>query len=88
VHSRDKFAIVGAASRPRKAGGRRPKRQIQLPARYSHDYPVEQGHNYLVRSIPNGVWAKARKKALAEHRSIRVVLISALELYAAGRLRT
>jgi hypothetical protein len=77
---------VGAVSRPRKAGGRRPQRQIQLPARYSHEYPVETGHNYLVRSIPLAIWARARKRALAEQRAIRGVVIRALELYAAGRL--
>ena len=71
--------------RSRKASGR-PKRQIQLPARYSHDYPVQHGHNYLVRSIPPNVWTRARKRAASEERAIRVVVIRALELYASGRL--
>ena len=78
---------MGTASRSRKAGGRRPKRQIQLPARYSHEYPVKDGHDYRVRSIPDHIWTAARRRSLAEHRSIRVVIVRALELYAAGRLR-
>ena len=60
--------------------------KIQLPTKYSHDYPVGKGHNYLVRSIPLAVWRNARKRATAEERAMRVVLIRALELYAAGRL--
>ncbi len=77
---------MGDARRPRKADARRSRRQIQLPAKYSHDYPVSDGHNYLLRSVPLTTWAQARKRALAEDRSVRVVLIRALEAYAAGRL--
>lgn len=47
---------------------------------------MKDGHNYLVRSIPSAIWAAARKRALSEQRAIRVVVIRALELYAAGRL--
>ena len=74
---------VGAASRPRKAGRLLP-RQIQLPARYSPGYPVKNGHNHLVRSIPVEIWEAARKRAHAEERAMRNVVIVAPELYAAG----
>jgi hypothetical protein len=47
---------------------------------------VKNGHNYLVRSIPVEIWEAARKRAHAEQRAIRNVLIRALEIYAAGRL--
>ena len=72
--------------RSRRASGR-PKRQIQLPATYSKEYPVKDGHNYLVRSIPRDVWVAVRKRATSEERAIRVVVIRALELYASGRLQ-
>ena len=75
-----------AAPRPRKTGERRPKRKVQLPARYSHEYPVHEGHNYSLYAIPFDVWERAKRRAHAEDRSVRVVLIRALELYAAGRL--
>jgi hypothetical protein len=48
---------------------------------------VGHGHNYLVRSIPSDIWAAARKRALSDQRSIRGVVIRALELYASGRLK-
>lgn len=54
--------------------------------RYSHEYPVQHGHD-LVRSIPLDLWTRARKRAHGEHRSMRVVVIRALKLYASGRLQ-
>lgn len=42
------------------------------------------GHDYRLRSVPLGIWKRATKRAMAEERSIRVVLIRALEAYAAG----
>ncbi len=48
---------------------------------------MNQGHNYLVRSIPTDTWTAARKRATADQKAIRVVVIRALELYAAGRLK-
>ena len=77
---------MGAARRsPRAAKAKRARRKIQLPARYSKDYPVSSGHDYRLRSVPVPTWKRATKRALAEERSIRVVLIRALEEYAAGR---
>lgn len=70
----------------RSATAKRQGRKIRLQARYSHEYPVEKGHNYLLRSIPADLWKRAIKRALAEQRSMRVILIRALEQYAAGRL--
>ncbi len=43
------------------------------------------GHDYRLRSVPLTIWKQAAKRALAEDRSIRVVLIRALDEYAAGR---
>ena len=77
---------MARAPRPRKVGEPRPKRKVTLPEKYSHDFPVAHGHDYRVRSIPAEVWKGARKRALAEQRSMRFVVIKALELYAAGRL--
>jgi hypothetical protein len=78
---------VGASPRTRKtAGGKRPRRQVQLPSKYSHAYPVRTGHDYVLNSIPVDVWRRAKKRAHAEDRSVRVVLIRALELYGSGRI--
>jgi hypothetical protein len=78
---------VGRALRPRSAAGaKRRRRDVQLPAKYSHEYPVSQGHQYRIRSVPLAVWTRAMRRAHGEQRSIRVVLIRALELYADGRL--
>ena len=43
------------------------------------------GHDYRLRSVPFTIWKPANKRALADERAIRVVLIRALEEYAAGR---
>lgn len=75
---------MGAAPRSRKAGERpNPK---DYPARFSREYPVEKGHNYSLNGIPQEVWKRAKKRAHADERSIRVVLIRALELYGNGRI--
>ena len=79
---------MGRAPRPRqRAAGQRPRRAIQLPAKYSHEFPVNEGHNYLLRAVPVDTWKRALKRSQAEDRAIRVVLIRALEEYAAGRLQ-
>jgi hypothetical protein len=79
---------VGRARRPagQPADGKRRRREVQLPARYSHDYPVSEGHDYSLNAIPTAIWERAKRRAHAEDRSVRVVLIRALDLYAAGRL--
>lgn len=52
-------------------------------ARYSREYPVTGGHDYFVRSIPTKTWDAVEKRAEREgRRSIRVVAIKLLELYA------
>ncbi len=77
---------MGAASRPRKAGGRRPKRQVQLPKEYSHDYPVGEGHDYVLNAVPFEIWQRAKRRAHGNQRSVRVILIRALDRYGSGRL--
>jgi hypothetical protein len=77
---------VGAASRPRKAGGRRPKRQVQFPPQYSHDYPVSHGHHYALHAVPLDIWRRAIRRAHGDGKSMRLILIRALDLYAKGRL--
>lgn len=52
-------------------------------ARYSREYPVTGGHDYFVRSIPKPTWAAVEKRAELEgRRSVRVIAIKLLELYA------
>ena len=76
-----------ARARSRKtASEKRRSRQVQFPARYSHEYPVHEGHDYVLNKIPVTVWERAKKRAHAEQRAVRVVLIRALELYGSGRL--
>ena len=60
--------------------------QARFPARYSHDYPVHEGHDYSLNSIPQQIWERAKRRAHAEQRSVRVILIRALDLYGDGRL--
>jgi len=47
---------------------------------------VSEGHDYTINAIPQDVWERAKRRAHAEQRSVRVVLIRALDLYGAGRL--
>jgi hypothetical protein len=47
---------------------------------------VEQGHDYSLNGIPVDVWERAKKRAHSESRSVRVILIRALESYGSGRL--
>jgi hypothetical protein len=78
---------VAKAPRSRKAASvGRPRRTIPLPPRYSKQYPVGEGHDYLLRGIPLSTWQRALSRAGREERAMRVVLIRALEEYAAGRL--
>jgi hypothetical protein len=77
---------VARAPRSRKAGGGRPKRQVQLPAKYTKDFPVHEGHQFSVRGIPYEVWERAKRRAHAEDHSVRVIVIRALDLFGKGRL--
>lgn len=78
---------MARAPRSRKtASAKRRRRQVQLPARYSHDYPVGQGHDYALNDVPLGIWSRAKARAHAEELSVRVILIRALDLYGSGKL--
>ena len=77
---------MGLAPRSRNASGRRPKRQVQLPEKYSHDYPVGEGHDYVLNAVPLEIWQRAKQRAHGDQRSVRVILIRALDLYGSGRL--
>ena len=46
---------------------------------------MNEGHDYRLRGVPQAIWDAARNRALREKRAIRVVIIRALEAYAAGR---
>jgi hypothetical protein len=48
--------------------------------------PVNEGHDYVLNAIPQNIWARAKRRANVEERSVRVVLVRALDLYGAGRL--
>ena len=78
--------LVARAPRSRKASGSRPTPHRRFPAKYSHDYPVGRGHSYSLNDVPDEVWDRAKERAHAQDRSIRVVLIRALELFGSGRL--
>lgn len=66
-----------AATKPKTTPTRR------ATARYSREYPVTGGHDYFVRSIPKTTWAAVEKRAELEgRRSVRVIAIKLLELYA------
>lgn len=57
-------------------------------AHYSDAYPIAGGHSYLVKSIPRPIFEAAQARAAGENgRSVRNVIIRALELYGAGKLR-
>jgi hypothetical protein len=75
----------------KKAAPRRAtKKRAEPSTQYSRDYPITGGHDYLVRSIPRATWRDAGKRAQSENdgrgRSIRNVIIRALELYAEKKL--
>ena len=78
---------MGRPSRSRTtANAKRRRRQVQLPARYSHEYPVHEGHDYSLNAIPPQIWERAKRRAHASQQAIRVILIRALDLYGAGRI--
>jgi hypothetical protein len=75
---------VGPTPRSRKSGQRpNPK---DYPAHFSREYPVREGHHYSLNGVPRDIWNRAKKRAHADDRSIRVILIRALELYGSGRI--
>lgn len=47
---------------------------------------MHEGHNYSLNGVPRVVWERAKKRAHADDRSVRVVLIRALDLYGSGQL--
>ena len=76
---------MAGAPRSRKGSGR-PTQRRRFPAKYSHEYPIGTGHDYSLHAIPLDVWERAKRRAHAQDRSVRVVLIRALELFGSGRL--
>lgn len=66
-----------------------PRRRVN-ERRYQQtdDYPINapNGHDYVVKCIPETVWRKARERAQVQRRSIRWVLISLLEQYSKGQV--
>jgi hypothetical protein len=76
---------VARTPRSRKGSGR-PTRRGRFPAKYSHEYPIAKGHDYSLHAIPVDVWERAKRRAHAQDRSIRVILIRALELFGSGRI--
>ncbi len=78
---------MARASRSRAtAGAKRRRREVEYPARFSREYPVDAGHDYALDGVPDDVWAHAKKRAHAEQPSVRVVLVRALDLYGRGEL--
>jgi len=78
---------VARASHSRKsASAKRRGREVEYPAHVSREFRVDAGHDYHVNGIPLGIWQRARKRAHAEQRAVRVVIIRALELYGNGEL--
>jgi len=74
-----------ARSRPLKADAKR-RRKVQLPARYSKEFPVHEGHHFAIDAIPFEIWERAKRRAYSEQRSMRFVIIKLLDAYGGGRL--
>ena len=49
-------------------------------------FPASEGHHYALNGIPEKIWQRARKRAHAEDKSVRLILISALSRYGEGLL--
>ena len=77
---------MARASRPQKTGAKRRRREGRYPAHVSREYRVDAGHDYVLNGIPPAIWQRAKDRAHAEGRAVRVVLIRALELYGNGQL--
>ena len=78
---------MARASRSRKtAGAKRRSRKVDYPAHASREYRVDAGHDYALNGIPFDIWRRAKQRAHADGRSVRGVLIRALDLYGNGQL--
>ncbi len=87
AHRCGRLSAVARASRLRRtAGAKRRSREVDYPAHVSRDYRVDAGHDYVLNGVPLDIWQRAKKRAHAEQRAVRVVLIRALELYGNGQL--
>jgi len=54
---------------------------------YSTDFPLsEDGHDYLVKSIPRDLWHAVSERAVVEQRSLRWILLTLLERYRKGAI--
>ena len=72
--------VVARASRSRKpASAKRRRREVDYPAHASREYRVDPGHDYVLNGVPFDVWERVKKRAHAEQRAVRVVLIRALD---------
>jgi hypothetical protein len=69
---------------PANAKRRSPK--VDYPAHASREYRVDAGHDYHLNGVPLDIWQRAKKRAHADQRSIRIVLIRALDLFGSGNL--
>lgn len=61
---------------------RRETSSLRLPTTYSRDFPVEGGHSYLVRGLPQAIWDAVIDRVDEEDRSVRDVVIRMLKYYA------
>ena len=50
------------------------------PAQKAHE--TEKGTTYLLRNVPQGVWRRARSRAVLEGKSIRICIIELLDSWA------
>jgi hypothetical protein len=78
--------VARASARGKTAGAKRRRREVHYPAHASREYRVDAGHDYVLNGVPLAIWQRARRRAHAEQRAVRVVLIRALELYGNGEL--
>jgi hypothetical protein len=52
---------------------------------YSRDFPAgDASKNYLLDSVPAGLWSTVRAKARRDGRSVRAVILHLLTLWIAG----
>jgi hypothetical protein len=73
---------------PTRRRARRPARIRRAPAerlfRQTNDFPVADGHDYVLKSIPREAWAKFTERAVVEQRSVRWILLTLIDRYSKG----
>jgi len=75
--------------RRRRQSGVRPVRVRRAPAErlraYTRDFPFsDEGHDYVIKSIPPALWSAVSERAVVEQRSMRWILLTLLERYEKG----